>query len=166
VPREFVPGVEKGLRSALDTGVYAGYPTIDFKASLIDGAYHDVDSNVMTFEIASRACFSEGMAKAGPQLLERVMHAEVTAPAEYFGDVIADLNDRRGTISGMDSQPDAWIIHALVPMKEMFGYFNRLRGLSRGRGTCAMAFDHYAPVPHGGNLDPVHPGAAIGLRIA
>jgi len=166
VPREFVPSVEKGLRSALATGVYAGYPTIDFKASLIEGAYHDVDSNVMTFETASRACFREGMAKAGPQLLEPVMRAEVTTPAEYSGDVIADLNNRRGTISEMDSQPEAWIIHALVPMKEMFGYINLLRGLTRGRGTCAMAFDHYAPLPHGGNLDPIHPGAGIGLRSA
>jgi len=166
VPPEFVRGVEKGLKSALDTGVYAGYPTIDFKASLIDGAYHDVDSNVMTFETAARAAFRAGMAKAGPQLLEPVMRVEVLTPEEYIGDVIGDLNSRRGSISGMDSRPDAWVIHATVPFKELLGYGSRLRGMTRGRGQCTMQFDHYAPLPGGGDLDPVHPGAAIGLRSA
>ncbi len=147
VPREFVPGVEKGLKSALDTGVYAGYPTIDFKASLIDGAYHDVDSNVMTFEIASRACFREGMAKAGPQLLEPIMRVEVVTPEEYMGDVIGDLNSRRGSISGMDQRGNARVINGMVPLKEMFGYVNKLRGMTQGRAQYTMHFDHYAPVP-------------------
>jgi elongation factor G len=147
VPREFVPGVEKGLKSALDTGVYAGYPTIDFKASLIDGAYHDVDSNVMTFEIASRACFREGMAKAGPQLLEPIMRVEVVTPEEYMGDVIGDLNARRGSISGMDQRGNARVINGMVPLKEMFGYVNKLRGMTQGRAQYTMHFDHYAPVP-------------------
>ena len=147
VPREFIPGVEKGLKSALDTGVYAGYPTIDFKASLIDGAYHDVDSNVMTFEIASRACFREGMAKAGPQLLEPIMRVEVVTPDEYMGDVIGDLNARRGSISGMDQRGNARVINGMVPLKEMFGYVNKLRGMTQGRAQYTMHFDHYAPVP-------------------
>jgi elongation factor G len=147
VPREFVPGVEKGLKSAVDTGVYAGYPTIDFKASLIDGAYHDVDSNVMTFEIASRACFREGMAKAGPQLLEPIMRVEVVTPEEYMGDVIGDLNARRGSISGMDQRGNARVINGMVPLKEMFGYVNKLRGMTQGRAQYTMHFDHYAPVP-------------------
>ncbi len=147
VPREFVPGVEKGLKSALDTGVYAGYPTIDFKASLVDGAYHDVDSNVMTFEIASRACFREGMAKAGPQLLEPIMRVEVVTPEDYMGDVIGDLNSRRGSISGMDQRGNARVINGMVPLKEMFGYVNKLRGMTQGRAQYTMHFDHYAPVP-------------------
>jgi elongation factor G len=147
VPREFVPGVEKGLRAALDAGVYAGYPTIDFKASLIDGAYHDVDSNVMTFEIASRACFREGMSKAGPQLLEPIMRVEVVTPEEYMGDVIGDLNSRRGSISGMDQRGNARVINGMVPLKEMFGYVNKLRGMTQGRAQYTMHFDHYAPVP-------------------
>jgi elongation factor G len=166
LPDAYVSAVEAGVQVALQTGAYAGYPTIDFRATLIDAAYHDPDSNARTFETAARACFREGMAKAGPQLLEPVMRAEVTAPAEHAGDVIADLNGRGAAIGGMDSQPDAWIIHALMPMREMFGYINRLRGLTSGRAGYTMAFDHYAPVPHGSNLDPIHPGAAIGLRIA
>jgi len=147
VPREFVPGVEKGLKSALESGVYAGYPTIDFKATLIDGAYHDVDSNVMTFEIASRACFKEGMSKAGPQLLEPIMRVEVVTPDEYMGDVIGDLNARRGSISGMDQRGNARVINSMVPLKEMFGYVNKLRGMTQGRAQYTMHFDHYAPVP-------------------
>jgi elongation factor G len=147
VPREYVPGVEKGLKAALTTGVYAGYPTIDFKASLIDGAYHDVDSNVLTFEIASRACFREGMAKAGPVLLEPIMRVEVVTPEEFMGDVIGDLNSRRGQISGMDQRGNARVINAMVPLKEMFGYVNRLRGMTQGRAQYTMHFDHYAPVP-------------------
>ena len=163
MPREFVPGVEKGLRSALDTGIYAGYPTIDFKASLLDGAYHDVDSNVMTFEIASRACFREGMAKAGPQLLEPIMRVEVVTPEEHMGDVIGDLNGRRGSITGMEQRGDARVIDAMVPFQEMLGYANRLAGMTGGRAESSLQFDHYAPIR---NLDPPHPGAAIGLRIA
>lgn len=159
-------GVEAGLTAACRTGVRAGYPTIGVKATLIDAAYHDTDSNPQAFDIAARACFQAGMAKAGPLLLEPIMRIEVTAPEEYGGDIVADLNSRRASISSMDSRPSAWIIHATSPIREMIGYADRLRALTQGRAECTMAFDHYAPFPPGGDLDPVHPGAAIGLRIA
>src|SRR5207248_3209945 len=124
VPREFVPGVEKGLTLQKDTGVIAGFPVIDFKATLIDGAYHDVDSNVLTFDIASRACFREGIPKAGPKLLEPVMRVEVVTPEAYSGDIIGDLNSRRGQIGGMDTQGNARVVQAMVPLANMFGYVN------------------------------------------
>src|SRR5262245_38983300 len=111
VPKEYVPGVEKGLKAAKETGIIAGFPVIDFKASLIDGAYHDVDSNVLTFEIAAKACFREGIAKAGPRLLEPIMRVEVVTPEEYMGDVIGDLNSRRGQINGMDQRGNARVIN-------------------------------------------------------
>ncbi len=147
VPREFVPGVEKGLNLAKDTGVIAGFPMIDFKATLIDGAYHDVDSNVLTFDIASRACFREGIPKAGPKLLEPVMRVEVVTPEEYMGDIIGDLNSRRGQIGGMDSQGNARVVQAMVPLANMFGYVNNLRSMSQGRAQYTMHFDHYEQVP-------------------
>jgi elongation factor G len=147
VPREFVPGVEKGLNLAKDTGVIAGFPLIDFKATLIDGAYHDVDSNVLTFDIASRACFREGIPKAGPKLLEPMMRVEVVTPEEYMGDIIGDLNSRRGQIGGMDSQGNARVVQAMVPLANMFGYVNNLRSMSQGRAQYTMHFDHYEQVP-------------------
>jgi elongation factor G len=147
VPREYVPGVEKGLKAAKESGVIAGFPMIDFKATLIDGAYHDVDSNVLTFDIASRACYREGVPKAGPKLLEPIMRVEVVTPEEYMGDVIGDLNARRGSISGMDQRGNARVINGMVPLKEMFGYVNKLRGMTQGRAQYTMHFDHYAPVP-------------------
>jgi elongation factor G len=147
VPREFVPGVEKGLTIAKDTGVIVGFPMIDFKATLIDGAYHDVDSNVLTFDIAARACFREGMQKAGPKLLEPVMRVEVVTPEEYMGDIIGDLNSRRGQIGGMDSQGNARVVQAMVPLANMFGYVNNLRSMSQGRAQYTMHFDHYEQVP-------------------
>ena len=147
VPKEYVPGVEKGLNAARETGVIAGFPMIDFKATLIDGAYHDVDSNVMTFDIASRACFREGIAKAGPKLLEPVMKVEVVTPDEYMGDVIGDLNSRRGQVMGMDSRGNARVINAMVPLANMFGYVNTLRSMSQGRAQYTMHFDHYEQVP-------------------
>ncbi|WP_119462907.1 elongation factor G [Rhodospirillaceae bacterium SYSU D60014] len=147
VPKEYVPGVQKGLDAARDTGVIAGFPMIDFKATLIDGAYHDVDSNVMTFDIAARACFREGIAKAGPKLLEPVMRVEVVTPEEYMGDVIGDLNSRRGQINGMDSRGIARVITAMVPLANMFGYVNNLRSMSQGRAQYTMHFDHYEQVP-------------------
>jgi elongation factor G len=147
VPREYVPGVEKGLTLAKDTGVIAGFPVIDFKATLIDGAYHDVDSNVLTFDIASRACFREAMPKAGPKLLEPMMRVEVVTPEDYMGDVIGDLNSRRGQISGMDSRGNARVVAAMVPLANMFGYVNNLRSMSQGRATYTMHFDHYEQVP-------------------
>ncbi|TDQ82549.1 translation elongation factor 2 (EF-2/EF-G) [Dongia mobilis] len=147
VPREYVPGVEKGLKLAKETGVIAGFPTIDFKATLIDGAYHDVDSNVLTFDIASRACFREAIVKAGPKLLEPMMKVEVVTPEDYMGDVIGDLNSRRGQVQGMDSRGNARVITAMVPLANMFGYVNTLRSMSQGRAQYTMTFDHYEQVP-------------------
>jgi elongation factor G len=147
VPREYVPGVQKGLDSAKDNGVVAGFPMIDFKAELIDGAFHDVDSSVLAFEIASRAAFREGMPKAGPVLLEPVMKVEVVTPEDYMGDVIGDLNSRRGQISGMDQRGNARVVTAAVPLANMFGYVNTLRSMSQGRAQYTMQFDHYEPVP-------------------
>jgi len=147
VPREYVPGVEKGLKAAKESGVIAGFPMIDFKATLIDGAYHDVDSNVLTFDIASRACYREGVPKAGPKLLEPIMRVEVVTPEEYMGDVIGDLNSRRGQIGSMDSRGNARVIGAMVPLANMFGYVSTLRSMSQGRAQYTMHFDHYEQVP-------------------
>jgi elongation factor G len=147
VPREFIPGVEKGLKSALDTGVLAGFPMIDFKATLIDGASHDVDSSVLAFEIASRAAFREGIPKSGPVLLEPMMKVEVVTPEEYMGDIIGDLNSRRGSVQGMDSRGNAQVINAMVPLANMFGYVNTLRSMSQGRAQYTMFFDNYEKVP-------------------
>ncbi len=147
VPKEYVPGVDKGLRSAMDNGVLAGFPLIDFKATLIDGAYHDVDSSVLAFEIAARAAFREGIAKAGPKLLEPMMRVEVVTPEEYMGDVIGDLNSRRGQVNGMDQRGNARVITAMVPLANMFGYVNTLRSMSQGRAQYTMHFDHYSEVP-------------------
>ncbi|HLG88806.1 MAG TPA: elongation factor G, partial [Alphaproteobacteria bacterium] len=147
VPREYIPGVQKGLASAKESGVLAGFPVIDFKAELVDGAYHDVDSSVLAFEIAARAAFREGIQKAGPVLLEPVMKVEVVTPEDYMGDIIGDLNSRRGHISGMDQRGNARVIDAMVPLANMFGYVNTLRSMSQGRAQYTMQFDHYEPVP-------------------
>ncbi len=147
VPKEYIPGVEKGLRSAMDNGVLAGFPLIDWKATLIDGAYHDVDSSVLAFEIAARAAFREGIAKAGPKLLEPMMKVEVVTPEDYMGDVIGDLNSRRGQINGMDQRGNAHVVSAMVPLANMFGYVNTLRSMSQGRAQYTMTFDHYSEVP-------------------
>ena len=147
VPKEYIPGVEKGLIGSQDTGVIAGFPVVDFKVSLTDGAYHDVDSSALAFEIAARAAFKEGMQKAGPQLLEPIMKVEVVTPEEYMGDIIGDLNSRRGQIIGMDSRGNARVIDAMVPLANMFGYVNNLRSLSQGRSQYTMHFDHYDEVP-------------------
>ena len=147
VPKEYIPGVEKGLKGAQDTGIIAGFPVVDFKVRLIDGAYHDVDSSALAFEIASRAAFKEGMQKAGPQLLEPVMKVEVVTPEDYMGDIIGDLNSRRGQISAMEDRGNAKVISAMVPLSSMFGYINNLRSMSQGRANYSMVFDHYEPVP-------------------
>ncbi len=144
-----MPGVEKGIKAAAETGILAGFPMIDFKAALIDGASHDVDSSVMAFEIAARACFREGVAKAGPKLLEPLMRVEVVTPEEYMGDIIGDLNSRRGSITGMDQRGNARVIAAQVPLANMFGYVNNLRSMSQGRAQFTMHFDHYDQVPQG-----------------
>ena len=147
VPKEYIPGVEKGLKAALETGVVAGFPCTDFKATLFDGAYHDVDSSTMAFEIAARAAFREGIAKAGPKLLEPIMKVEVVTPEDYMGDIIGDLNSRRGSVSGMDQRGNARVIDATVPLSQMFGYVNTLRSMSQGRAQYTMQFSHYAEVP-------------------
>jgi elongation factor G len=147
VPKEFVPGVEKGLLQAKENGLLAGFPVIDFKASLVDGKYHDVDSSVLAFEIASRAAFRELREKAAPKLLEPIMKVEVTTPEDYVGDVIGDLNSRRGMIQGTDQRGNAQVILAHVPLANMFGYVNNLRSMSQGRAAFHMEYDHYEPVP-------------------
>ncbi len=147
VPKEYIPGVEKGLNSALETGVIAGFPCTDFKATLFDGAYHDVDSSTMAFEIAARAAFREGIAKAKPKLLEPIMKVEVVTPEDYMGDIIGDLNSRRGQVSGMDQRGNARVVDATVPLSAMFGYVNNLRSMSQGRAQYSMVFSHYAEVP-------------------
>ncbi|WP_029007682.1 elongation factor G [Azospirillum halopraeferens] len=147
VPREYVPGVQKGLDGARNTGVIAGFPVIDVRVELVDGAYHDVDSSVLAFEIASRAAFREGVAKAGPALLEPIMRVEVVTPDDYMGDVIGDINSRRGQITGMDQRGNARVLAAMVPLANMFGYVNTLRSMSQGRAQYTMHFDHYEPVP-------------------
>jgi len=147
VPREYIPGVQKGIETQMDNGILAGFPVIDFKVELIDGAYHDVDSSVMAFEIAARAAFREAMEKAGPKLLEPVMEVEVVTPEEYMGDIIGDLNSRRGQVNNMDQRGIARVVTAMVPLANMFGYVNTLRSLSQGRAQYSMQFDHYEAVP-------------------
>ncbi len=147
VPREYVPGVEKGLQAARETGVLAGFPMIDFKATLVDGQSHDVDSSVLAFEIAARAAFREGIVRCGPVLLEPVMKVEVVTPEEYMGDIIGDLNSRRGPPTGMDTRGNARVINAMVPLANMFNYVNNLRSMSQGRAQYTMFFDHYEKVP-------------------
>jgi elongation factor G len=147
VPKEFVPGVQKGVKSVVDSGVLAGFPMLDVKVSLIDGAYHDVDSSVMAFEIASRAAFREGALKAGPKLLEPIMKVEVVTPEDYVGGIIGDLTSRRGQVRGQETRGNASVINAMVPLANMFGYVNTLRSMSQGRAQFTMQFDHYAQVP-------------------
>ncbi len=147
VPKEYIPGVVKGLESVKDNGLLAGFPVIDFKATLIDGAYHDVDSSVLAFEIASRAAFKELREKGAPKLLEPIMAVEVVTPEEYLGSVIGDLNSRRGMIQGQDMRGNATVVNAFVPLANMFGYVNTLRGMSQGRAQFTMQYDHYEQVP-------------------
>ncbi|WP_137044174.1 elongation factor G [Pseudolabrys sp. FHR47] len=147
VPKEFIPGVEKGLESVLNSGILAGFPVVDLKVRLVDGNYHDVDSSALAFEIASRAALREAMQKAKPVLLEPIMKVEVVTPEDYTGSVIGDLNSRRGQIQGQDMRGNANVINAMVPLMNMFGYVNTLRSMSQGRATFTMQFDHYAELP-------------------
>ena len=147
VPREYVPSVEKGLRMQLEDGVLARFPTVDFKATLFDGSYHDVDSNALTFEIAAKACFREGIRKAGPVLLEPVMKVETVTPGDYLGDVIGDINRRRGSIQDQLERGTNIAVVAHVPLSEMFGYIGHLRGMTSGRASYTMEFSHYDQVP-------------------
>ncbi|MDE1174615.1 MAG: elongation factor G [Parvibaculaceae bacterium] len=147
VPREYIPGVQKGVESVRNSGPIAGFPMIDFKVTLVDGAYHDVDSSVLAFEIAGRAAFREGALAAGVTLLEPIMRVEVVTPDEYMGDVIGDLNSRRGQITGTEQRGNAQVVNAMVPLAKMFGYVNSLRSMSQGRAQYTMQFDHYEHVP-------------------
>ncbi len=147
VPREYIPSVEKGLKSQRESGLLAGFPVIDFKACLVDGNYHDVDSNALTFEIAARAAFRELASMSTAKLLEPIMRVEVVTPEDYLGEVIGDLNSRRGHIKGTDTRGNAQAIDAMVPLMNMFGYINTLRSKTQGRGQYSMQFDHYEQVP-------------------
>ena len=147
VPKEYIPGVEKGLEMAKENGLLAGYPVTDFKAKLVDGKYHDVDSSVLAFEIASRAAFRELKGPGDPRLMEPIMAVEVVTPEDYMGDVIGDLNSRRGQIQGSEPRGNATAINAYVPLVNMFGYVSDLRGMSQGRAQFTMIFDHYDEVP-------------------
>ena len=147
VPKEYIPAVEKGIRVQADTGVLAGFPTVDFKYTLTDGKYHDVDSSALAFEIAAKACFREGMKKASPIILEPIMDVEVTTPQDHVGDVVGDLNRRRGQIQNQESSGSTIIVRAHVPLKEMFGYISTLRSMTKGRASFTMQFHHYDPVP-------------------
>jgi elongation factor G len=147
VPKEYIPAVEKGIKVQADTGVLAGFPTVDFKYTLVDGKYHDVDSSALAFEIAAKACFREGMKLAGPIILEPIMDVEITTPQDHVGDVVGDLNRRRGMIQNQESSGSTVIVRAHVPLKEMFGYISHLRSMTKGRASFTMQFHHYDPVP-------------------
>ena len=148
IPREYIPAVDKGIKEALGNGVIAGFPIVDVKVALTDGSYHDVDSNEMAFKIAGSMAFKEGFARAKPVLLEPIMNVEVVTPEEYSGDVIGDLNRRRGQITGMDESVSGKVVNADVPLAEMFGYATTVRSMSQGRATFTMEFKKYVEVPN------------------
>jgi elongation factor G len=147
VPREYIPAVDKGIKEAMEGGVIAGFPVVDVKVTLYDGSYHDVDSSEMAFKIAGSMCFKEGTKKARPVLLEPIMKVEVVTPEDYMGDVMGDLNSRRGMIQGMEEAPAGRIVRAEVPLAQMFGYATTLRGSTQGRATYSMEFSKYSEVP-------------------
>ncbi len=164
IPDAFIPAVEKGLTTAKEAGTIAGFPVIDIKCILLDGGYHDVDSTERTFEIAARACFREAMPNAGPRLMEPMMKVEVATPQEHMGDVIGDLNRRRGQVTGMDVQDGLQVITAFVPLARLFGYPSTLRHMTQGGAGCTMTFSHYEQVPPAlGPDDDTFP-PAIGMR--
>lgn len=148
VPREYIPGVEKGLNTAYSRGMIAGYPVVDVKATLTFGSYHDVDSNELSFRMAAIKAFRQASKKARPVLLEPIMLVEVNTPEEYMGDVLGNLNSKRGQITEMTERGMAKILRAHVPLSEMFGYATDLRSMSQGRATYTMEFAHYAQVPN------------------
>jgi elongation factor G len=147
IPKEYIPAIDAGIRDAMNTGVIAGYQVLDIKVTLFDGSYHEVDSSEMAFKIAGSMAFKEAMKKASPVLLEPIMKVEVTTPEEYMGDIIGDINSRRGRIEGMEARTGAQVISALVPLSEMFGYATDLRSKSQGRAVYSMHFGHYSEVP-------------------
>jgi elongation factor G len=147
IPREYIPSVERGLRDAMDSGPLAGYPMVGVRATLLDGSYHDVDSSDIAFKVAGSMALREGARKAKPKLLEPIMEVEVVVPEEYMGDVMGDLSSKRGRIGGMFQRGDARVVAAAVPLAEMFGYVNRLRSITQGRGVFSMQFSRYEPLP-------------------
>jgi elongation factor G len=147
VPREYAAAVEAGAREAVDGGVIANYPMVDVKVSAVDGSYHEVDSNEMAFKIAASQTTKAALRKASPQLLEPLMEVEVTTPDDFLGDVMGDLNSRRGQVEGMEPRGNAQVVRAKVPLAEMFGYATDLRSMTQGRATYSMQFSHYQPVP-------------------
>jgi elongation factor G len=147
IPREYIPSVEDGIKEAMENGIIAGYPVVDVKVTLNDGSYHDVDSSEMAFKIAGSMGFREGAKKAGPAILEPVMSVEVVTPEEYMGDVMGDLNGRRGKVEGMEPRGNAQVVTAHVPLSEMFGYSTDLRSKTQGRATYTMQFSHYEQAP-------------------
>jgi elongation factor G len=147
IPREYIPSVDAGMQDAMQYGILAGYPMVGVKATLIDGQYHEVDSSEMAFKIAGSMVFKEAARKASPALLEPLMAVEVVTPEDYMGDVIGDLNSRRGTIQAMEERSGARVVRALVPLSEMFGYVGDLRSRTQGRASYTMVFDSYAEVP-------------------
>ena len=147
MPKEYFPGVEKGIQSVWDSGVLIGFPMVDMKVTLFDGAFHEVDSSAIAFEIASRAALKEGCEKAGVKLLEPIMDVEIVTPGEFVGGVIGDVNSRRGQIRTQEMRGNATVIKAYVPLANMFGYVSQLRSMSTGRASYSMQFAHYADVP-------------------
>jgi elongation factor G len=147
IPREFIPAIEKGFKSSMSNGVLAGYPIQTMKVVVIDGSYHDVDSDALSFEICAKTAFRESLPKAKPVLLEPIMKVEVLTPEQNMGDVVGDLNKRRGQIEGMDSRAGVQVVKAKVPLSEMFGYVTQLRTITSGRASSTMEFSHYADAP-------------------
>ena len=147
IPREYIKPIDQGIREALQTGIYAGYPMVDIKVTLFDGSYHDVDSSEMAFKIAGSLAIKDAVQKADPTILEPIMRTEVTMPEEFMGDVIGDLNKRRGHIEGMENRTGTQVVRAFVPLAEMFGYVTQLRSMTQGRASSSMEFSHYAEVP-------------------
>ena len=147
IPREYIKPIDQGIREALQTGIFAGYPMVDVKVTLVDGSYHEVDSSEMAFKIAGSLAIKDAVQKADPTILEPIMRVEVTMPEEFMGDVIGDLNKRRGHIEGMENRSGTQIVRAFVPLAEMFGYVTDLRSMTQGRASSSMEFSHYAEVP-------------------
>jgi elongation factor G len=147
IPKEFIPAIEKGVREAMERGVLAGYPVVDMVCRLYDGTYHDVDSSAQAFEVAASLCFQDGARRAGLHLLEPIMKNEVVVPEQFMGDVIGDINSRRGKINGMSQRGNAQVVDSEVPLANMFGYVTDLRSMTQGRATSSLHFSHYAAVP-------------------
>jgi elongation factor G len=147
IPKEYIKPVDQGIRETLDTGIYANVPMVDVKVTLVDGSYHEVDSSEMAFKIAGSMAIKDAVMKASPVILEPMMHVEVTMPEEFMGDVIGDLNSRRGQIEGMDPRGSTQVVRAAVPLAQMFGYATDLRSMTQGRASYSMELSHYAEVP-------------------